>query len=643
MEIKLELFNEMTVQIQTEDMDYFKLMLEEFTRYVQGFQFTPKYRTGRWNGKICMINEFRRTFPYGILLDYIRVHRQKFPRNPLTVSPEVKKLFSGPEMNISYNLKYSPRPYQKDCVEAALKHTKGIIRSATASGKSLVIAYIILNLLENGQAEKAIIIVPNKSLIAQFYQDLVDYGIDADVIGMVFAKRKQWNKDIVISTWQSLGRNKKKIDMFDCIICDECLSGNTKIQTANGIKLISNIKKGDEIISYNIKKNIFEYDNVVDTYKNMIFSSKEKMYEIEFDNGNILKITGNHKLLTTEGYKSVNSIINENNINRYEFIEHKANEMNTRSLKLIIELNKILENNNQNLRIIYYKSDKIKLSNGLSLYKNNCKKLIRRIKSTNNLYTIHFDCLYSRNKKTRNEKEKFLKTIHTSKGGLSCQKKHSEKINLNLNNGIPWNKGKKIYYKVWNKGKNKKTDKRLKRLAENRMGPGNPMYGKKMPEKTKEKLSDIMKKKILDGSFTPNIHNSLSHKKINVNGINFRSAWEAVYYLLNENLEYETIRIPYTNYKNKKSVYIVDFINYATKKLIEIKPKSHQDSHRFKLKKAAAKLWCNNNGLEFIVIDEKYFIKHEKKIKKIKNCDIKNKVLKMIKNENKKNKRNRKI
>jgi superfamily II DNA or RNA helicase len=114
-----------------------------------------------------------------------------------------------------------PRPYQKDCIEAALNFSKGIIRSATASGKSLVIAYIILNLLENALAEKCIIIVPSKGLIAQFYQDLIDYGFVPDTLGMVFSKRKQWDRDIIISTWQSLSRNAKKLDQFDCIICDE--------------------------------------------------------------------------------------------------------------------------------------------------------------------------------------------------------------------------------------------------------------------------------------------------------------------------------------------------------------------------------------------------------------------------------------
>lgn len=219
--VTLDLFDPMTIRIITEDTDYFKMMLDEFTRFVPGYQFTPKYKTGSWNGKICMINEFRGTFPYGLLMDYIRVHKKMFPRNPLTVNQEIKQLFRGPDLKLSYDLKFFPYSFQKDCIEACLKYRNGIIRSATASGKSLIIAYIILNLFENKKAEKAIIIVPGKGLIAQFYQDLIDYGFRADTLGMVFSKKKQWNKDIIISTWQSLSRQPKRLDMFDCIICDE--------------------------------------------------------------------------------------------------------------------------------------------------------------------------------------------------------------------------------------------------------------------------------------------------------------------------------------------------------------------------------------------------------------------------------------
>ena len=217
---EIVLFDTITLQIKTDDSDYLDMMITEFTRSVPGFMFMPQYRSGVWNGKVCMIDKFRGTFPYGILMDYIRIHRKMFPREPLTVAPKVKELFKGEAFDIKYNLKLKPRDYQKDCIEAALQHSKGIIRSATASGKSLVIAYIIRNLLDADIIQKCIIIVPTTALIAQFMQDLIDYGFEPDTIGMVFAERKQWDRPVTISTWQSLSRNHKKL-IHDCIIVDE--------------------------------------------------------------------------------------------------------------------------------------------------------------------------------------------------------------------------------------------------------------------------------------------------------------------------------------------------------------------------------------------------------------------------------------
>ena len=221
MDVRLTLYDPHTIQIQTEDMDYYDMMCDEFTRYVEGFRFVPAYKTGNWNGKICMIQEYKRTFPYGILMDYIRVHKDHFPRNPLKIDPEVIALFRGPKLNIEYNLALYPRPYQQDCIEAALLHTKGIIRSATASGKSLVIGYIIKTLLENGVIEKAIIIVPSLSLITQFHEDLLEYGFKNENIGQVHAGSKQWDKGIVISTWQSLTKESNRLEGFGAIIVDE--------------------------------------------------------------------------------------------------------------------------------------------------------------------------------------------------------------------------------------------------------------------------------------------------------------------------------------------------------------------------------------------------------------------------------------
>jgi len=211
----------MNIRISTEDSDRYDMIVDEFTKYANNFQFTPSYRSGRWNGKICLMRRDG-SLPYGLLLEAITIHKKLFPRATLIVDDDVKSLFKGKKFKKNYNLSLKPYPYQDDCIQKALKYRCGIIRSSTASGKSLIISYILKTLLENGIIEKSIIIVPNKSLVEQFYGDMKDYGISKlYTVGKVYQKSKQWDKNIVISTWQTLSKNHDKLSQYGCIIGDE--------------------------------------------------------------------------------------------------------------------------------------------------------------------------------------------------------------------------------------------------------------------------------------------------------------------------------------------------------------------------------------------------------------------------------------
>jgi superfamily II DNA or RNA helicase len=192
----------------------------------------PKYKAGIWNGETSLITPAG-TFPYGLLPDFLR-ESKKHPDVKVIIDDEVKSLFKGDDFEVKFDLSLpphikSPHPYQKEAVEYCLKYTKGIIRSATASGKSLVISYIIKNLLDNRDITKVrrvVIIVPSKQLVEQFYTDMQDYGIKEKYIGRIYDKIKnkpiQWDRTIVITTWQSLKNNTKRLDDYDVIIGDEC-------------------------------------------------------------------------------------------------------------------------------------------------------------------------------------------------------------------------------------------------------------------------------------------------------------------------------------------------------------------------------------------------------------------------------------
>lgn len=124
----------------------------------------------------------------------------------------------------------------------------------------------------------------------------------------------------------------------------------------------------------------------------------------------------------------------------------------------------------------------------------------------------------------------------------------------------------------------------------------------------KERRSIYLKEKILKGEFTPNITNSWTHRESKIDDIPFRSSFEALFHLYNncfknKNITFEKLRIKY-NFENKKSIYIVDFVDYHNQQVFEIKPKSLTENAKNTAKRNALLEWCTTNNYEYYEITE---------------------------------------
>lgn len=133
----------------------------------------------------------------------------------------------------------------------------------------------------------------------------------------------------------------------------------------------------------------------------------------------------------------------------------------------------------------------------------------------------------------------------------------------------------------------------------------------------KDKMSRIMKEKILNGKFTPKSENYKTFGMIefqhNDTVRKVRSLWELLFWIENENLEYEKIRVEYfDSLENRNRVYITDFYDSEKNEIIEIKPTKFQDV-KFEDKKRA----CEEKGYSFRVLNEKYFSKFKNDSKMI--------------------------
>lgn len=136
----------------------------------------------------------------------------------------------------------------------------------------------------------------------------------------------------------------------------------------------------------------------------------------------------------------------------------------------------------------------------------------------------------------------------------------------------------------------------------------------KMTEETfnnmRKKNSIIMKEKIKNGTFTPNITNSWSKSKINLilnnKEINYRSSWEAFFHLCNQHLEYEKLRIEY-EHNNEKHYYIVDFVDNINKIVYEIKPDRCRNIKMVIIKENVLEKWAKVNNYEHYIIGNDWF------------------------------------
>ena len=120
------------------------------------------------------------------------------------------------------------------------------------------------------------------------------------------------------------------------------------------------------------------------------------------------------------------------------------------------------------------------------------------------------------------------------------------------------------------------------------------------------KQLQIMKDKILSGEFTPNITNSFTHWNAKIHICNeirkFRSSWEACFWLSNQHLKYENVRIPYIDKNGINRVVIPDFNDTINNIIYEIKPKKYFLIQKEKID--ATIKYCIDNNLEFKWINE---------------------------------------
>ena len=201
-----------------------------FTFEVPGAKFMPMFRNRVWDGKIRLFSSDTGEIYVG-LLPYVKkfCHSNKIlyiiekgvedDRNVVRKDvgayiESLKPKSQGKFLKI--------RDYQVDAVHHALARNRALLVSPTASGKSLIIYSLVRYYQMKGL--KTLILVPTTSLVEQMYTDFQDYGWSSDKHCQKIYQgyTTKIEKDVVISTWQSIYKMPRKyFDQFGCVIGDE--------------------------------------------------------------------------------------------------------------------------------------------------------------------------------------------------------------------------------------------------------------------------------------------------------------------------------------------------------------------------------------------------------------------------------------
>jgi len=185
------------------------------------------FRRRKWDGYVYLYNMDSGRIYYG-LKNRIQRFANDREYDLVDQTNDSIELISNEEyfkFLTSFPCEYKLRDYQNNAIRHSINERRCVLLSPTASGKSLIIYYLIRYYFP----EKSLVIVPTLSLVSQMYSDFEAYAkadktfeVEKFVHKIFGGQEKVTDKPIIISTWQSLYELKKDFYTdFKLVIGDE--------------------------------------------------------------------------------------------------------------------------------------------------------------------------------------------------------------------------------------------------------------------------------------------------------------------------------------------------------------------------------------------------------------------------------------
>jgi len=194
--------------LKTKEKDLLKALGKKYSCKTPGYQFTPSYKRGSWNGEKEFFSSKTGKFGSGLLYSVIEDLNYLERDFEIVDGRDALSLEDYALEGITY------RPYQKYLIEEALERKSCIIKAPTGSGKTLVMG----GLLKALEGKKGIVFFNKKQLLHQTYKFLTEHGVE---VGVAFGDGVDI-KDITLCTIQSVDKIiMSHLEDSDFIMFDE--------------------------------------------------------------------------------------------------------------------------------------------------------------------------------------------------------------------------------------------------------------------------------------------------------------------------------------------------------------------------------------------------------------------------------------
>jgi superfamily II DNA or RNA helicase len=200
-------------QIETDNPEILDALYRLYSEKAPGYQYSPAYKRRQWDGNVHFIAR-NGTFRTG-LLNRVLEDLKKIDCTPEIIHQQPSAPSKTPQ---NYEIgDFTYYDYQKELIERGLRDMRGIIKSPTGSGKTLIMAGLVKALA----GRKMVLLFNAKQLLTQSY-DFLTKTCGMDNVGLCYGEG-YIDGDIMLCTVQSIERIlDTHLEEAEVLMVDEC-------------------------------------------------------------------------------------------------------------------------------------------------------------------------------------------------------------------------------------------------------------------------------------------------------------------------------------------------------------------------------------------------------------------------------------